>query len=866
MVPVSWPLLRSHCASIGRSQLTKSTCKFSQVRFFSCSPQTRHTATLSFARLAHSFVEPSQSADTPPKTTDFPINVIEKQASIRSFAFLVDNGKIDEASRALSDLFDASTANEDLDAFQQVKDILSAAEKDVEINGLITQLGSIAASKGQIQFVKDQVIPLLSHTGGQGMVSELESKLSNVKVDSKMETDMFEDALDDYATTNIALSPSTLEIIEQQLPALLPSPVAEDASLFEENMDEETFSSTNQSTHSEFNSGGFLNTLISNGQYEEAFQFVKEMTAIGSRVPVSSQYIDIALFILQSTESPSMDQIDRALAWLSLMPKYYDLHANTNVPPRLQNLTRHLLSKSAPDIGLLIRTSVIFASKGFVHPTKHLIPVIVRNIDAERCEKFITKFEDAYLHFWKDTTSSRRTEHRQRVENFFRNRVVSTLIGNRRLGEAIDILHERGDFTLWRSTHAYLSRLPTKSLRLSQILKNIKVVEDAEIENIRVTVMHMDFRQDFRVALRYVKNVLASKTQVPHPFTIVNFINQSLSIGRTTGLRILFDRAHRTNGLLAVNFTFAEMLFYRRLGLPELVVETFVEHFYLHGLPEERILKAYNSIKRKRITQESQRLPILKTRFYKYDESKFPGRKLWPTTIQYNVLWNAIICMSPRSAVHDVYAAFIGWAREQYDSKGKPRLATDVSSPRLTSSSFHAFLRPLMQTSKSRAQVGEQIFRDMLDLGIQPHIYVYTELAGFYAGHSNAQAAFAMMDQLEQRKKTEHKRRDGTTFVVTAPAPDLVFYVSVLRGFLVNRNIAAAEFVAQRIKQVTDYEPEENQHLDTALKDLESLKRLGDKWIYVCFIRVYLYASSDISLLPQVPPSKREHNSNPVVE
>jgi len=86
---------------------------------------------------------------------------------------------------------------------------------------------------------------------------------------------------------------------------------------------------------------------------------------------------------------------------------------------------------------------------------------------------------------------------------------------------------------------------------------------------------------------------------------------------------------------------------------------------------------------------------------------------------------------------------------------------------------------------------------------------------------------------MEQRIITEHKTRDGTMITVETPAPDLVFYVSLLRGFLVARNSKAGDVVAKRMKQRFEYVRGQNLYVDAALDDLENLRELGEKWVYV---------------------------------
>ncbi|KAF4618607.1 hypothetical protein D9613_009974 [Agrocybe pediades] len=795
MVPISWLLLRPNSSSLRRINLFKHT----PVRLISSSPNTRYAAVLSFSRLAHSFVNTTQSADiTPPKVSDFPINVIEKSAAIRNFALLVEENKLDEATAALSDILDAGVPDEDSDAFQQVTDILSATKQNEGSSALLVTLGLLAASKGRTEFVEDQVLPLLRQRGNQELVAELESRLNGVNVDSQAETSVFEDASEDYSTSlsyTRASPMSTLEAIKQQLPPILPAPSVQmdHNTLFEEEAEgQELLASGDHSAHAEYVSGGHLNSLIINGQYDAAFDFIKEMEAVGAQVPASPQYVDIAATLLRDNNSRSSDLAERALAWLSLMPASNEPHAFMNVPPRLQALSKELTSGRSLDIALLTRVSLIYASKGYVVEASEFTPIFVRCMDRAQWRKYAELFE---------LVSSKSAVHPSTIRLIFRNEAIRAFIGIKRSSQIIELLQAPGDFKL---SSFYIRELESRTQYrpdLAEALKSVTLYSGGRdlprIENDQPK----NFGNNFRSNLRYLKNMLDSPYRASHPDTIANFMHLSLQLGRTTGLRILLSRAYRKTGLVPSNFALAEMKLYKRYGHPELVLKTFVDHFFLTGLCSERILSCYNIAKKTSNPQDG------RTRFeriYEPGSHAMVPTRMWPTLEHHNLLWQAMISITRPPALNRLYTSFVEWTRGQYDLLCEGGRYPDLSknNPAVEPSTFHPFFRPLMKESKLQYEVGEQMLQDMFELGIQPHIFIYTDLVWSYASNGKAKKALALMRDLEQNKVAEHRARNGTTFTAKAPSPDYAFYVSLLRGLLVNNNLKSAGIISRRIKRL----------------------------------------------------------------
>ncbi|KDR80155.1 hypothetical protein GALMADRAFT_1182417 [Galerina marginata CBS 339.88] len=491
--------------------------------------------------------------------------------------------------------------------------------------------------------------------------------------------------------------PSIQDLVEQELPALLPEPVTEDASLFEDGAVEDLFyQPADHLAHSEHLSTGFLDKLLADGNYEQAYQFLREMRDLGTDAPFSPKYGEVAWHIVRDSPHLSSQLAEQFLTWLTLIPPSDKL-----VHRPLRQITGRLLDVEIPNTLLLKRVALIYASKGFILQTGNMLNLIVRNTKSMPLKKFVDEFEAAYRGYLAQSTPHRLEDSIATVA-YVRNNILRTLAASGRHREIKTFLPLSGEYQLWPSTYAFLLHYP----------------KSAEV------------KERMRSMLEGLEN-------------------------------------HDEAAMLEVKE--------RRLGRPIDFGDNLV------------------------------------------------------------AVWDALVATSASHDVEHLYARFLRLAHDRdYEQQRNDETADGKAPfkvPMAQASSFTPFLRPMMTANGPAA--GVRIMRDILDLRLLPHTYIYTELAGFYARRGNVEKAFEIIDQLESRKKFNHRPPTGLPMRVRVPPPDLPFYVSVLRGLLISRNVEAAEEVVRRLFKTYTYVRRENYLLDAALADLKELKKVNNAWTRV---------------------------------
>jgi pentatricopeptide repeat protein len=369
------------------------------------------------------------------------------------------------------------------------------------------------------------------------------------------------------------------------------------------------------------------------------------------------------------------------------------------------------------------------------------------------------------------------------------------------------------------------------------------------------TAKPIDFGEDLVAILRYLKkHVARDKTSdTTHPFTLVNFMSMYLATGRTLALKMLLDKAIRKSFFATSNFLFAEMLLYRRLKQPNLVIKTFMDHFWLSGVPREEVMIRYlriDSIYRNYDSSSGEDPPL--QRFYPFDSSyTLPRGKIWPSKRHCNLIWDALVELTTNDRQLEVlYKKLIDFAEQGFDS---PRSEVVVKADEVPipghwhapvgAAAFTPFMQRLMFAQGP--SFGVRILRDMLQLGIPPTTYHYTELAGFYARKGDDPKVFLILDGMERGRRRDLPERNtntpqrgisGPVEEYYLPPPTLVTYTSILRGFLIAKHLDGAEKVFARLKSFCDYVPGQAATLDLAIQDLEDFSKAGATWVCCHFL------------------------------
>ena len=556
-------------------------------------------------------------------------------------------------------------------------------------------------------------------------------------------------------------------------------------------------------------------------------------------------------------------QVEQFTAWFYLIPP-----AHTSDIVRTFDETCHLIFQAKlTNLSLIINFAMIMASKGYGQMISvQAIPTIMRYSSFEIGLNFLDDFNDANAKYWATHNSEAAPE---RLEIGVRGLAVRSLAYSGRIDEALSLLPDPKDvrFRLTSFTYDVLLRRLEKS-KIVEHRKQIPMVEELRsqesatvFENNSVSPLTIlaeeaemasslnpappvELTENLVNDLRYLKLAFLDKDVLPHPFTIVNFMNAYLATGRTRALELLFSRAIRTSYRTTSTFIFAEMLFYRRLRQHDLVIETFVDHFYLTGVPREHVLNRYHRLSAKRRAYDpATRKDPPAERCYKFDLRKaLPRGKLWPFSAHCNLVYHALVALTvPSPALESLYQELLLIAEHGKDAPTAPAIASvepliSGSQGGPSSGAFTPFFRRLMQAFGPAR--GAKILNDMVNIGIKPTVYHYTELAGFYASTGEVQRAFLILDNLERRFKNAAQsptaasddQGDSSTSEEydslktpessALPAPDLVMYISLMRGFIISKNLQAADDVAARLRQLHKYRKGEDRYLDDVYRDI----------------------------------------------
>lgn len=741
-------------------------------------------------------------------------------------------------------------------------------------------VGRVLAQKGYKILVEDEILPLarsiLNHDVFTLFEQELSQYLADFNVPSRSNTptamghsEVFEDASEDYASVMAASTPpppSVLEIVEAALPPILPAPDPTDLSVFEDEMDDD-YVNHQPAVHSprQFPADQ-LHQLVDGKRYDDAYQLLVELQYLHVEIPPSHTYGTVALEVLRRPLSEVYtleDQSKLFAAWLSLIPPAHQSQGANS----LQDIQRAIMSASLTNISLVMRFCTIVVGKGYSGLVgRPEMALAMRFVASEAVQQYIQDLEAANTAYWTTyqpkNAASEIPHFSQRVRNY----AVRYLAYSGRVEDAVALIPERGSrvqlsaYTYDKllrtirdsnkpSYMRYISRI--ESLRAEVVdpdqlasLSNINAEAEvgamaAELHTASVGA-HADTLPE---TLRYLKRALRRPEYSPHPFVITEFLERYLAVGRTRAPTLLLNLAVNTSYRSASILLLAEMLYYRRMAQHHLIIQTFVDHFYLSGVPREDVLQRYHeaqTIARARTSSWSSEDGSSATRICQFSPSILSRGKAWPMKFHCNLVWHALVALTPTHAeLENLYSKLLDLARGKDELRSlapftslKPLLPPPSWRQPVDCAAFTPFMRRLMLHSGPNR--GSQIISDMIDLGVQPSVYHFTELAGNYARIGEVKPAMVLLDHLETSsgllERLKNQREEGkrgperylpissstpfsssdpisdsessATRIYTIPEPDLVFYVSLMRGFIISGSITGFEQVHKRLLQV----------------------------------------------------------------
>jgi hypothetical protein len=773
--------------------------------------------------------------------------------------------------------------NPDQDAFRGIRQLLQASPT-ANLH-LIIQFGMTCASKGYALILREEILPLVAqHADGSAyakFAKDAEIQAREHQSDSEMMPPeaVFEDVSEDYTIVNSGSTPpppSILNLITNNLPKVLPQPDPDDTMVFEDESDYDyvSYASTSPPT----SLPEILTQLVIDGLYDQAYRLLEEIRDVGD-VPIhhSAVYEHAAEATLDpaSTLTPE-ERLMRFTTWLSLIPPVHLVQ-----PPRQFLKIRQLIFRAPyPDYRLAIRFATILASKGYgelIIP--HAVPLIVRFAPGNISRQFIRDFEKADEEYWTMFNPEEATIMTKKTTNTLRGKAAVYLAYSSRFETAFSLLPKPGDsFRLTSAIYDILLR-SLRHAEYSAAAKFIPLVEDLrkqeikQAEDTEVLVFRDNFGDlsptnygtDVGRAILYLRKALTSKHNLPHPLILSNFFERYVSSTtkrKRRAITTLRNKALQSGGRSADTYLFAEMHYYRRIEQDDLVIKTFADHFHLIGVPQDDVMMHYQRISQHLKEKYQNEEPSTSSQLHKYElrqaekhsqvnnpTGRFPRdtpsfkvarRKYWPSHLHTTLVWHSLLNLtSSDAAVDHLYKKLVRIATEHFDPSqvtpdDNPVLPPPSSTHNVSASAFTPFIRRLMLGFGSNR--GAMVLSDMLKAGLEPTLHHFTELAGQYARLGDAPKALMILDRMEAAKNASmnagvEQASPATAFAsrdkpvgLSFPAPDVVLYTSLLRGFLISRNLRAIDEVDRRLKKYHQYTPGETPLLDEIYAEIRLLR------------------------------------------
>ncbi|KAG5646376.1 hypothetical protein DXG03_003699 [Asterophora parasitica] len=683
---------------------------------------------------------------------------------------------------------------------------------------------------------------------------------------------VFEDHTEDY-TNVIQETPvrplSTMSLIEARLPPILPKPSAGDMSIFEDPLASDYASSSVSHGYTPSSLLQTFSQLVFAKRFDEAYNFLMEIQSSGLEIPMSHLWELPAQAV---TTTPSFDletMLSRFTVWFNMVPPKH----MEDLPRRFRRSRRLIFQSAHANIPVAIRFSLILASKGYATSVSpDAIPFIMRFAPPAVSARFLKDFEKADMDYQRAHSSpSAFARSRTLLVEHVRGPAVDVLARSNHLQEALSLLPRSDEPAFRLSIRTYdllLSRL--RQSKNADIAKCIPFVEALRQNTIYSTFVGPDRRlknqsteaditsstdlqalemevnpgseayigHELAAELRSLINAVQSSSTFPPTATVVAFLEKYFETGRAAAIIRLRRVALDANVSCGSLFLQAEMTYYLAQDLPILALKAFSDHFFIAGVPHDEVAAALNHFQPNRSRDN-------------VDEHKHPAfaaiqsksmRKLWPARAHCNLIWQALVKLTPTDeGVSKLYNSLIHFLSLNADTT-----STDTSflrSPHWPSFKVGpAVFTPFMQRliSPAHPECCPEFVRDMTRFGIVPTVHHFTQVGGFYASVDDTQRAFMVMDTLEKEHPVStpesmlEVRKKGWRKGEAVPRPDVIFYTSMLRGFVIAKNPGGATEVVRRFKKRYVYERGQHTPMDDAMADLhrlqEDIKNQTTQW------------------------------------
>ncbi|KAK0449794.1 uncharacterized protein EV420DRAFT_1564130 [Desarmillaria tabescens] len=702
---------------------------------------------------------------------------------------------------------------------------------------LIYHFGMVLAKKGYTTLVKEEVIPAMEY------VSSRYRHRKNMFIKN---------------------------LKQALLPIVLPQPSS--GSLIFEEEDHPDYAIVAQASigvsHKDL--GDHLAELVADRKYDEAKQFLFELRESHTHIPFSPIYQAAAQNALQHAATATQSLEDFA-AWFSLVPLYHDQPLE-----EFTDIRRLIFHAPLTNMSLIIRFALICSEKGYADLIGgQVIPSVMRFANSDVSKQFYLRFEEKHQHYLKRYHERSAASLWRKFQAVMRGSAIRSLVYAGRIDEAIDMLPpKRATYFLSAYTCDVLNNVLVKAgdvkyfpllgylraMRVQQLRQDDTLLQDYAQSSITSrftsqtrTLPYNDQSQSLAQTLRSIKTSFSSGHTPPHPSTLINFFNAYVESGRSRAIDLLRRKALRSNPIASTVFVFTQMITYYRLNQHYLVLQTFVDNFYITGVPRSEVIARLKG---------QHDVPLSVPLSHR--------SKLWPTAYHTALVWHSLVATTSTSVkVEVLYKKLIATARGEYSDQLSETLAafsgvevlhTPPGVNSVCAAAFTPFMGKLMRSSG--VERGASILADMLELGIQPTAYHFTELAGYYASTGNAQRALFLLGRLEtafdqqgdnedikmpisekEMRQTEtgtasseelpssieHTRLVPASVPNALPVPSFVMYVSLMRGFLISRNLDAVAEVNERMLKRYDYIPGQNDYLDAVYSDWQ-MKQEGNRY------------------------------------
>ncbi|GLB42256.1 hypothetical protein LshimejAT787_1102710 [Lyophyllum shimeji] len=681
---------------------------------------------------------------------------------------------------------------------------------------------------------------------------------------------VFEDQTEDYANVirdSPKPPPSTLSLIQARLPVQLPHPSPSDMSIFEDPSD---LDYTSLAISNKYAPSSLLHTfskLVFAKRFDEAYDLLMEIQSSEIEIPYSHIW-EFAAQAAITNPSPNYSaleaQVSRFAVWFNLVPpKHVE-----DFPRRFRRSRRLIFQTERTNVPLAIRFSLILASKGYATTiSADAIPFITRFAPPAVSLQFVKDFEKADADYMRGLRRSPRSIAQRQATlmgSYVRGPAIETLARSNRFEEAVSLLPGPASPPFRLSIPTYnllLSRLRrSKEPGISKYIPSVEKLRQHDSYSIPFHTQRSDTYNplgwdrrniaeltsaDLQALEReagpesdeYIGQPLATELQPlisavrsPANFPIVNvvgFIRKYLDTGRTSAVTRLRRLAISAGAPCGALFLQAEMTYYLEQDLPMLVLKTFSDHFFPAGVPQEDLSVALDGFERDRCCDEVE-----------HDHPAFSVmqrqrvRKLWPNRAHGDLVWQALVRLMPGDeGVEKLYQKLLQYLTLSVDKESTD--TTFLSSPcspgvKVGPAVFTPFIQRLL--SKEHPQRCPEFVHDMMRFGIIPTVHHFTQVGGFYASTGDAPRAFMVMDTLEMQHPLDEpesmltKRTRGWRKGEEIPRPDVIFYTSIMRGFIMSRQLNGALEVDRRFKQRYIYVHGQHPPLDDVYADLRRLQ------------------------------------------